>query len=127
MMVEIFRNSPHLLVCLSQLDNFDAKSLMRVMGDTRCRLVWNSRLEAPEILVVVDSEPNRRDAEKKVNVQKGYYEPVKPFVLTVYSGVAFVIGVLGVVGGLAYLKWAEENFAGVCALHPATTSRLWLT
>lgn len=109
---DIVRESPQLSDVFCNVSSADEDSLKSAIQDKRFRLVRDD-LTAPPKIVVEDCP----DAEKEQDNErpKGYYIPVKPLFLRVEIGIAFIVAVAGVLGGLGYLKWAEVQFKGLAA------------
>ncbi|KAI6782432.1 Protein of unknown function (DUF3433) [Emericellopsis cladophorae] len=105
---DVLRDSPQMVNLLCSADNGDNGSLAQVLGNRRFRLAWNEAAETSEIRVSSEGEILVAKAEQKVGDVS--YPPVKPSALKLESGFAFVVAVLGMLGGLSYLKWAEMKF-----------------
>lgn len=107
--IEIFRDSPQLLDSFCTVDNADEKSLWKSASNEKFRLIWNENQQCHEIVL---RKGPIIDEKRKAELQKGYYEPIRPLALRLGSGIAFVVAIIGVMAGLSYLKWAEVEFTG---------------
>lgn len=110
-LAEICQNDPHILDVFSPTSHSDEKVLCESMAHKKYCLLWNEVEQRPSIHVD-GSDRNNRVASMN-NRQHGYYDPVKPLALRRESGIAFVVSILGIIGGLIYLKWAEVEYKGV--------------
>lgn len=108
---DIFQDSSRFVDLFCSVDNADEKSLFKATHDERFRLIWNEFRQSPEM--VIDSESTAPGSNRStVDLQQGYYQPIRPFALRNMSAFLFVICVAATIGGLSYLKWAEVNYHG---------------
>lgn len=117
-LAEICQDDPRILDMFSSTSHSNDKALSESMADSRYCLVWNESEQRPFIHVDGSDQKTRVASMSR---QHGYYDPVKPLALRKESGVAFVVALLGIMGGLIYLKWAEVEYKG--ALFPARLVR----
>ncbi|KAF4120542.1 Protein of unknown function (DUF3433) [Geosmithia morbida] len=107
---DIVRESPELADFFCSISHADEDSIVKATEGKKFRLIRDNPATAPRIIVDSSVDPaEKQDSE----ASDGYYVPVRPLFLRIEIGVAFVIAVLGVIGGLGYLKWAEVHFHGL--------------
>lgn len=109
---DILRDSPQFLDFFCSVDNADESSLLEATKGHRFRLVWSELRNSPEMLIDLSSDKSE-DQKAVVGLERGYYEPTKPAALRSWSAILFITSVAGVIGGLAYLKWAEKTYNGM--------------
>ncbi|KAF5593281.1 hypothetical protein FPCIR_5286 [Fusarium pseudocircinatum] len=111
--LEIFRHSPECLQALSSLDSADEKTLFEEFRQDQLRLYHDKHSNCTKVSIdkfIGDSlRPDHCDA----GLQKGYYEPIKPLALRGWSGLLFVLVLIGAMVGLSYLKHQEKVLKGL--------------
>lgn len=110
-LAEICQNQPQILDSFCSMSHADESTLAEATKTNMFRLVWNDDVQSSQL--PVDTAPTELKSTSIANHQQ-HYHPVKPAALRRESGVAFVVAILGVIGGLIYLKWAEAEYKGSC-------------
>lgn len=110
--IDIFRHSPEILQSFSSMDNADEKSLFEDFRQDNVRLRLNEQSKNPEVFLEKFIQRSSDSRNKSHDAPKGYYEPILPLALQRWSGLLFVLALVGAIIGLAYLKQQEKILNG---------------
>lgn len=112
-LVDLIRHNPQLLEPFGLLDNADQETLFNHFKNKRFRLAYNQQLRQSELYMDDTFERNVSAVdEEKPPIQKGYYDPVRPFALRRVAGVGFVAIIVAAIIVLSYFKTTETSQNG---------------
>lgn len=111
-LLALARNSPTLLNSFQLTDNADDRTLRAAFQGARFKLSYDRDGGGSQVHIISANESLPITEDRRLSIQKGYYEPIRPLPLQRSSGVVFTLALLGAVTGLSYLKRKEEALNG---------------
>ena len=103
-----------MLKCLQTVDNADDESLGSKLQSARMALVrreYRGRIDTYVVRLDRAYSFGRHDAQGEPS-RDGFYRPIRPLALRKYTGLLFVVVIMGATGFLAYLKTEEVSNRG---------------
>ena len=111
-LLDLARNSPDILNAFQITDNADEKTLAKTFQRDRFKLSYDQGQGCSQVHIIRGSESLPITSERKLSIQKGYYDPVRPLMLQRTTGIVFMVALVSAVVGLSYLKRREEAHNG---------------
>ncbi|KPM44054.1 hypothetical protein AK830_g2552 [Neonectria ditissima] len=112
--IDLFRDSPELLLAFQTVVNVDEQSLIEEFRQDKFRLVFDYSSNCPRVSIDKSQrDDSSESAERRLAPQKGYYEPVRPWVLKRWTGSLFVVVLAAGITGICYLKEQEKKLEGL--------------
>ena len=108
-LARICQNHPQILDIFCSISHADDERLGEAIKDDSFSLLWDEHEQ--HAVLYLEAAP-KEERPSTFDGSGYYYEPVKPAALRLGSGIAFAAAVMGVIGSLIYLKWAETTFNG---------------
>ncbi|KAG5660657.1 hypothetical protein KAF25_003263 [Fusarium avenaceum] len=111
--LEIFRDSPECLQALASMDSADEKTLFDEFRQDQLRLVYDNQSKSIKVSLEKFIGESMKPEDHNAGFQKGYYNPIRPLALRRWSGLFFVLALIGAMVGLSYLKQQEKILNGL--------------
>ncbi|KAI6751707.1 hypothetical protein HG531_006403 [Fusarium graminearum] len=111
--IDIFRNSPELLETFSSMDNATEEALFEDFRQDNFRLLLDSKSNSTQVLLDKFIQRSSDSQNRSHDSPKGYYDPIRPLALRQWSGLLFVLALVGAIIGLSYLKEQEKALNGL--------------
>ncbi|KAM5342421.1 hypothetical protein ACJ41O_013387 [Fusarium nematophilum] len=111
--IDLFRNSADILASFRSMDNATEECLLDKYKGDRFRLRDSGDHSHTTVLMDGTGSRDWQADERKCSTQRGYYDPVRPWVLRRGSGALFVAVLIGAVIFLSYLKQQEARLNGL--------------
>ncbi|PTD05438.1 hypothetical protein FCULG_00001514 [Fusarium culmorum] len=111
--IDIFRNSPELLESFSSMDNATEEALFEDFRQDNVRLLLDSKSNSTQVLLDKFIQRSSDSQNRSHDSPKGYYDPIRPLALRQWSGLLFVLALVGAIIGLSYLKEQEKALNGL--------------
>lgn len=112
--MDLFRNSSGILPPFAANDNANDESLLKAFKDDNFKLFKGDSqgFSTLEMKRRTTGKSHTSNQDKDKVPQKGYYEPIKPLILRRWSGLLFVLVLIGAMVFLSYLKQQETLLNG---------------
>ena len=110
--IDIFRNSPELLESFSSMDNANEEALFEDFKQDNVRLLLDEKSKKTQVLIEKFIQRSSDSQNRSHDSPKGYYDPIRPLALRWWSGLLFVLALIGAMTGLSYLKEQEKALNG---------------
>ncbi|UZP42076.1 hypothetical protein NXS19_009892 [Fusarium pseudograminearum] len=111
--IDIFRNSPELLESFSSMDNATEEALFEDFRQDNVRLLLDSKSNSTQVFLDKFIQRSSDSQSRIHGSPKGYYDPIRPLALRQWSGLLFVLALVGAMVGLSYLKEQEKALNGL--------------
>ncbi|KAH7008349.1 hypothetical protein EDB80DRAFT_574549 [Ilyonectria destructans] len=111
--LDVFRHSPELLHSFRSMDNTNEKYLLEQFQKDEFQLFYDRSSKRTHVTIDKTQSDVPKSIEENLKPQKGYYEPVKPWVLRRWTGSLFIIVLVAGIAGLSYLKMQEKKLGGL--------------
>ncbi|GKU16650.1 unnamed protein product [Fusarium langsethiae] len=111
--IDIFRSSPELLESFSSMDNATEEALFEDFRQDNVRLLLDSKSKNTQVLIDKFIQRSSDSQNRSHDSPKGYYDPIQPLALRPWSGLLFVLALVGTIIGLSYLKQQEKALNGL--------------
>ncbi|RTE79961.1 hypothetical protein BHE90_005539 [Fusarium euwallaceae] len=110
--IELFRNSEDTLHLFKTMDNATEKTLLEEFKDDRFQLRCDKNYDSAIIPMDRVVDRNWKSDQQRSETEKDFFDPVRPLALQRWSGVLFVLVLVGAMIFLSYLKQEEARLHG---------------
>ncbi|KAM0375036.1 hypothetical protein ACHAPK_003134 [Fusarium culmorum] len=106
-------NGTELLESFSSMDNATEEALFEDFRQDNVRLLLDSKSNSTQVLLDKFIQRSSDSQNRSHDSPKGYYDPIRPLALRQWSGLLFVLALVGAIIGLSYLKEQEKALNGL--------------
>lgn len=110
--IELFRNSEDTLHLFKSMDNATEKSLLEEFKEDQFQLRCDKNYDSTIIPMDRVVDRDWKSDQQRSETEKDFFDPVRPLALQRWSGVLFVLVLVGAMIFLSYLKQQEARLHG---------------